>query len=468
MEPWATGMRSPCGLGIIDGELFYTDNQGDWIGSGGLWHVEKGDFMGNPAGLAWAQDPKSPVKLTADELHAKVDPRRVMDAEGKHVRPENIVDEKVVTLADVKKDLPAVRLPAAWLPYGYLGISTSEPITIPENTFGPFAGQVLVGDQGMSIISRVFLEKVKGEYQGASFAFRSGFNSGVVRMAWAPDGSLFVGETRRGWGSSGEANEGLERLVWTSQTPFEMKAVRAMPDGFEIEFTKPVTEESASDLASYAVDSYIYKYHPVYGSPPVNTQKCNISGVQLSADGMKARLVVDNLRPAYIHTITLAGVRDKENGQPLLHSTAYYTLNNIPDGKKLSASEVSVKNSLTAKQTVPAPDTKKKHAKATPAVAVSAAPAVKEASSKPPGFFEVKGLLVNYTCTACHNQRNKQIGPAYTDIAKRKYSNEKIVELIHNPQPQNWPDFETAMPPMPQVTNEDAYKIAAWINSLDD
>jgi len=30
MEPWATGLRSPCGISMIDGELFYTDNQGDW------------------------------------------------------------------------------------------------------------------------------------------------------------------------------------------------------------------------------------------------------------------------------------------------------------------------------------------------------------------------------------------------------------------------------------------------------
>ena len=33
MTPWATGMRSPAGSGIIDGELFYTENQGDWVGS---------------------------------------------------------------------------------------------------------------------------------------------------------------------------------------------------------------------------------------------------------------------------------------------------------------------------------------------------------------------------------------------------------------------------------------------------
>ncbi|MGN6510002.1 MAG: hypothetical protein ACTHLD_11135, partial [Chitinophaga sp.] len=39
MEPWATGMRSPCGLGMIDGELFYAENQGDWMGSGGVWQV---------------------------------------------------------------------------------------------------------------------------------------------------------------------------------------------------------------------------------------------------------------------------------------------------------------------------------------------------------------------------------------------------------------------------------------------
>ena len=470
MEPWATGMRSPCGLGIIDGELFYTDNQGDWIGSGGLWHVAKGDFMGNPAGLNWTGNPASPLKLTTEELHAKIDPRRIQDAQGKYIRPENVVDENFVSLADLKKEVPSLRLPAVWLPYGYLGISTSEPVTIPEGTFGPFAGQVLVGDQGMSIISRVSMEKINGEYQGASFAFRSGFNSGVVRLVWAKDGSLFVGETRRGWGSSGDANEGLERLVWNNGIPFEMKAVRAMPDGFEIEFTKAADPETAGDLASYSVESFIYKYHPVYGSPPVNTEKCNVRGIKLSEDGMKARIIVENLRPAYIHNITLEGVREKELSHPLLHPTAYYTLNNIPEGKKLSMNEVSIKNSSIAIETTSASTSgEESHTSKGPVMVKSAPKALtKEVFSKVPGFFEVKGLLVNYTCNACHTTRNKQIGPGYIEIAKRNYSNEKIVELIHNPQPQNWPDYETAMLPMPQVTNEDAIKIAAWINSLDD
>jgi cytochrome c551/c552 len=471
MQPWATGMRSPCGVGIIDGELFYTDNQGEYIASGALWHVQQGDFMGNPAGLDWANHPDSPVKLTAEQVHAKVDPRRIQDAAGKYIRPENIADEQAITLADVKKEIPSLRLPAVWLPYGYLGISTSEPITIPEGALGPFAGQVLVGDQGMSMISRIFLEKVNGEYQGASFAFRSGFNSGVLRFAWAGDGSLFVGETRRGWGASGDANEGLERLVWNNVVPFEMKAVRAMPDGFEIEFTKPVDPSAAEDIASYTVESFIYKYHPVYGSPPANREKCDITGVKLSDDHLRVRILVENLRPAYIHALTLTGVRDKENNHPLLHPTAYYTLNSIPGGVKLSMKEVSVKNTLASAKIIS--ETKARAEKSTfseASAAITAAPetGVANGPKKLPGFFEVKGLLVNYTCNSCHTTRNKQIGPGFMEIAARNYSDEKIVELIHNPQPQNWPDYETAMPPMPQVTYEDAIKIAAWINSLDN
>lgn len=285
-------------------------------------------------------------------------------------------------------------------------------------------------------------------------------------MAWGDDGSLFVGETRRGWGSAGDADQGLERLTWTNEIPFEMKAVRAMPDGFEIEFTKPADIETAKDLASYYVESYIYKYHPVYGSPPVNTEKCTIKGVKVSDDGLKARIVVDNLRSAYIHTITLSGIRDQENKHPLLHPIAYYTLNNIPQGAKLSLTELSTENSaLKSAPVVAAEKNSKSTGKAKPA-ASQAAP--KQVNSKTPGFFDVKGLLVNYTCSACHTTNTRQIGPAFVEIAKRNYTNQKIVELIHNPQPQNWPDYETAMPPMPQVTNEDALKIAAWINSLDD
>jgi len=468
MSPYAAGFRSPAGIGSIDGQFYYTENQGDWVGSGGLWKVNKGDFMGHPASLRWTNLPNSPVKLQSDFFYSQIDERRTKNEQGRYIKPENRVNETFKTLFEMKKVFPELRLPSVWLPYGILGISSAEPVKIPANTFGPFAGQILVGDQGMSIISRIFMETVKGEEQGAAFLFRKGFRSGVLRLEWGTDGSLFVGETNRGWGSAGDANEGLERLVYNNKTPFEMKAVRAMPDGFEVEFTMPVDRKSAEDLASYDAESFIYKYHPVYGSPPVNTEKLKISGVKVSADGLKARIIVQNLRQYYIHTLTLDGLRSQDGFYSLVHPVAYYTLNQIPDGNKLSTSEVSTKNSATpvnvpAKKTaVPKGTTGK-----APGAKGTATPAKPTAITKAPTFKEVEGLLTKNTCLACHNQTKRQIGPPFVEIAKRKYSAEKIFQLIHNPQPQNWPGYSTEMPPMPQVTKAEALKIAGWINSLN-
>ena len=444
MEPWATGMRSPCGISMIDGELFYTDNQGDFVGSGSIVQINKGSFTGHPAGLRWAGLPNSPVHVTDKDIYSKINTRIEYGPDSQQVKPANIVNEKFMTEYEMKKFIPQLQLPAVWLPHGILGISTSEIVKIPEGVFGPFENQLLVGDQGQSKIARVFMEKVNGEYQGCAWDFRSGFRSGIVRLAWANDGSLFVGETNRGWGSAGDANDGLQRLAWNHRIPFEMRTVKAMPDGFEIEFTKPVDKKYAEDISSYNVESYIYKYHAVYGSPPVNTQKCPIKGVKVSADGMTARIIVSNLRPYYIHIITLEGIRDKEDAYSLVHPTAYYTLNNIPNGPKLSLKEVSTKNT------------------------VKAVAARTTGTTGTYTYAQVKPLLTKYTCLACHNADKKQVGPAYIDVAKRNYSIDKILQLIKNPQPQNWPGYSTPMAPMPQVPVADARKIAAWINSLDD
>ncbi|MDZ7646797.1 MAG: hypothetical protein U5K54_06205 [Cytophagales bacterium] len=268
MEPWATGMRSPCGLGLIDGEFFYDDNQGDWQGSGGIFHVTKGSFTGHPAGLKWTGRENSPVKITTEQLYSKVDPRQIKK-EGSYLKPENITDEKDPTFFyEMKAEFKETRIAAVWLPHGVLGISNSE--ILQDNTagmFGPFAGQVFVGDQGQSKIMRVVMEKVNGEFQGVAFDFKSGFQSGVLRMNWGHDGSLYAGLTNRGWGSAGTTTAGLQRLVWTGKVPMEMRTVSAKPDGFEIEFTQAVDRKTAENLDSYFGRSYIYKYHPVYGSP---------------------------------------------------------------------------------------------------------------------------------------------------------------------------------------------------------
>ena len=151
-------------------------------------------------------------------------------------------------------------------------------------------------------------------------------------MSWGNDNSMYVGQTNRGWGSTGPNSYAFQRLVWTGKIPFEMKAVRAMPDGFEIEFTKPVDASSASMIENYDINSFIYKYHPVYGSPAVNIEANPVTGLIVSDDLMRVRLVVDNLRLKHVHEIKVSVV-SKDN-HALLHNTGYYTLNNIPKGKK--------------------------------------------------------------------------------------------------------------------------------------
>lgn len=462
MEPWATGMRSPAGPGIIDGEFFYTDNQGDWVGTGGIWHVTKGSFTGHPAGLQWADRPESPVKLTSAQFYSKIDKRQVKK-DGRFVKPQNIIDEEDPDfLFKIKKELPELKLPAVLLPHGVLGISNSEIITDDtKGKFGPFAGQVFVGDQGQSKIMRVVLEKVKGEYQGVAFDFRSGFQSGVLRMTWGHDGSLFAGETNRGWGSAGTRNSGLQRLVWTGNVPLEMKTVKSMPDGFEIEFTLPIDKKSAEDLDSYSGKSYIYKYHAAYGSPTVNEETLAIKGVKVSEDGMKLRLLIDNLRPYYLHELTLGGIRSSDGTMALLHPIAYYTLNQIADGKKLVVGEFSAyRSSKVAGKNKSQALIKKSR----PAAIKTAN---RKAIVKTPTFEQIKPLLTKYTCSACHQTDSRQVGPSFKEIAKRKYSKEKILSLVYNPQPQNWPDYATPMAPMPQVPKEEVLKIAEWINSLE-
>jgi cytochrome c551/c552 len=454
VEPWAAGMRSPCGISMIDDQLFYTDNQGDWVGSGSIMQVRKGAFMGHPASLVWANLPQSPIKLTTEQFFAKNETKMIYDSKGNSVKPENDVNAKVVTEMDMKKNFPELQIPAVWLPHGILGISNSEIVKIPHGSFGPFAGQLLVGDQGQSMVSRVFMEKINGEYQGAAWPFRSGFQSGIVRLAWGKDGSLFAGETNRGWGSAGEATEGIQRLVWNNKIPFEMHSIKAMPDGFEIAFTKPVDKKYALDLASYSVESFIYKYHSVYGSPPVNSRKCNVKGVRVSADGLTARIIVAGLRKGYIHNITLDGIRSQENYYSLVHPTAYYTLNNIPEGKALSLAEVSTKNSASTK-TLPLAQSKKSPSGGKTSVV------------KIPTYEQVKGLLTKNTCLACHNSDKRQVGPSFKEISTKKYTVEELISLIYTPKPEHWPGYSTPMPPMTNVPKDEVKKIATWIKSLN-
>ena len=297
LVPLASGMRSPAGIGISrQDEIFYTDNQGDFNATSALYHVQPGRFFGHPNALA--DDPR----FAGREL-----------------------DTVPLEELDAMRSLPAV-----WIPHGELGNSPGEPIFDDTGgKFGPFAGQMFLGDQTKSNLIRICLEKVGGEYQGAVFQFVAGLDSGVVRNAFAPDGSLYVGMTARGWGAIGGKPFGLQRIVYDAATmPFEMHSVSVTRRGFDITFTAPV-DAGAADPQRYLIRHWTYRYQPDYGSPKVGESFVIPQKATISPDGRTVHLELPLLAKR-VYQLLLVNVTST-SGQAPTTPTAYYTLNRLRD-----------------------------------------------------------------------------------------------------------------------------------------
>ena len=232
------------------------------------------------------------------------------------------------------KRIPELEPPAVYFPYNKMGQSAAGiAVDVSGGKFGPFKDQLFVGDQTHSTVMRVYLEKVKDHYQGACFPLRAGMGSGSLSLVFNKDGSLFVGGTNRGWGSRGTQPHSLDRIVWTGKTPFEILQMNAMHDGFELTFTEKVDAAAAADPKSYKLSTYTYIYQAAYGSPEVDQTTPEITKVEVSPDGLKARLFITGLQEGHVHELQSGGVKSAA-GQPLLHNMAYYTLNYIPEAGK--------------------------------------------------------------------------------------------------------------------------------------
>ncbi len=286
--PWAYGLRSPNGVNFDPaGRLFYTDNQGEFIPVCKLQEVRRGEFYGHKASLHW------------------------MDGA-------------------TESNLPEVIQPAIWFPFS-VARSAAEPVwDTTAGRFGPFAGQCFVAELTNSLVMRCALEEVKGRWQGACFGFRSGFQSGANRLAFAPDGTMFVGETNRGWGSLGGQSHGLQRVIYTGRTPMDIYSMNVTPDGWDVKFTKPVDAAKAAETDRWFLESYTYHYWDTYGSPEIERKENKIESLKLSDDGLTAHISVPDREKRRVYHLKLKDITSA-GGAKLLHLDAYYTLNEIPD-----------------------------------------------------------------------------------------------------------------------------------------
>ena len=294
--PVASGFRSPCGVGRnAAGDIFITDNQGDWFPACPILHVKPDRFYGHPASLNWTKEYQASGRKSTD-----TDP------------PE-------------RERAPA----AVWIPYNW---SRSTGNLVAESTngkFSPFHDQLFVAEVTNGVVFRAALEKVRGEYQGACFMFKRHVGS-ASRIAFAPDGTMIVGRTNRGWGGQSPAS-GLGRLRPTGKTPLEIHTVHLIQKGFELRLTKPLANDCRPKLADFDLVQYDYNYWWEYGCPELRTRKITIDAVEVSRDRRTVTVRASGLRAAKIARMKVKGFRG-EDGRALLHDEFNYTVNQLPEG----------------------------------------------------------------------------------------------------------------------------------------
>jgi len=262
-EPFAYGLRSPAGIGVgPDGRIWYAENQGEYVGSSKVVPLEKDKFYGHMSGL---------VNLPG-------------------MKPD---DEKL------KHELWAdkLRKGAVWLPHGKIANSPGSPVwDLTGGKFGPYQGEMFLGDQTLSQVFRVVTEVVKGEDQGCVIPFAKGLASGVMRPVFLKDGSLLLGQTGRGWGARGGNIAALQRISYDGKTiAADISKITSTSKGFAIHLTAPIAASVAqADLQkSISAQSWYYTNFSEYGSPEVDKRADTISAVKLSADRKIIELELD-------------------------------------------------------------------------------------------------------------------------------------------------------------------------------
>jgi hypothetical protein len=285
--PYACGMRTPNGLFLgPDGEIFTTENQGNWVPSSKLLHIMQGHFYG---------------------VH------KIKPGPGPF---DNIPETP----------------PAIWMDHNTIAISPTQPVFL---TSGPFKGQMIAGDNNMGTLQRYFLEKVGGEYQGAIFRFSGGIEAAANRIMTGPDGAIYVGgigtDEWGGWWWNSK-RYGLQRLTPNGKSFFDILAVRSLgPTTMEIEFTGPAGA-SAANAANYTVYTWNYTPQQDYGKGLGTVTKLSpIKSVTPSDDKKKVTLEIDGMKTKYVVYFRLSNITSAANEQ-LWSTEAWYTQNAFGPG----------------------------------------------------------------------------------------------------------------------------------------
>jgi cytochrome c len=282
----AYGLKEPNGIGFgPDGEIFVAENEAEYQPVCQILHLPEGQkpFYGN-----------------------------------KSVEADNLSE-------DIKREQPVI-----WLPQNKIGNSPSQPILMED---GPYMGQLIHGEITHGGIKRDFIEKIKGQYQGAVFRFTQGLEVGINRLEYGPDGSLYAAGLggAQDFGHQGH-QFGLQRLTYTGTPAFEMLAIRAKSNGLEVEFTKPLRLGDGTQSSDYKVQQWHYYWtHEGESQEKRDLENLSVQSVSLSDDRTKVFLELSGMKKEHVLYVQLQPTFLSSENDQLWSNEGWYTLNEFPD-----------------------------------------------------------------------------------------------------------------------------------------
>lgn len=303
-ELFASGFRSPAGLALSpENEIVYTENQGEYVGTSKVFKVKKGGFHGNPNGL--------------------------IDIPGKNVDSPEVKWDAVKDTREI---------PILLLPHGEVMNAPGSPEFLTDKiAFGPFQGQMLLGDQLQSNIYRIDTQVVDGQEQAVTIPFAEGLKSGAMRLRFNPsDSSLWIGQTGRGWRSRGGNTHALQRIVYDPKVEVDaIKTVKVTSKGFDIHFTQPQT--GADECKNIECTSWYYLNSNKYGSPKQGQRQDKVLSSTWNDAKTVCSITLDNFQvkkekssdSSRVYWINLAKTAFGEKHGSYF-AKAYYTLHKIP------------------------------------------------------------------------------------------------------------------------------------------
>jgi mono/diheme cytochrome c family protein len=307
IEIISAGHRFPMGMARNrEGELFVTDNQGNYNPFNELNHVKNGAHFGFINAL-----------------------------------------EKEKGFVPPPLTEPAINIPHPWTRSvnGICFLDTPQPkpnddkLYAPRKSiYGPLEGHLVGCEYDTRRLIRMSLDKVNGEYQGCCYPLsippadvEKGLLGPIVCAIKPTTGELYVGEIRdSGWGASNNIGQITKIKIEPEKLPCGIAKVRATKNGFVIDFFKPVDRAKAANLDSYAIESYRRESTPAYGGPDIDRRPEKIASASLSEDGKHVTLVLPELRTRHVYELRL---KNLTQGGGVFHpDEAHYTLKQVPEG----------------------------------------------------------------------------------------------------------------------------------------